>query len=303
MKYLFFLTLLITVWLKSTAQDVSTAKYMHITVDGDDSEWGSLNLYDDETQLNFAIANDSNNIYLCFATASQAAEMKLMRAGMKITLTTKGKPKHEASIQYPLMQTKQPDVKSPTDNKSMNDSSERPVFNKETFRQSYIAHHATMQVDGFTNINGEVPVKNAAVQAAINWDTASNLIYEVAISKKEFFGAGYTPKDDKNDITLNVELNGIPHSETGDAKSGGYHEGNTSSGDANGEGGTHGGGGEMHGGGGMHGGGMHGGSGGGFNGASEKYADAQNTLMHPNSASLNTKTSFKQKFILNDGNE
>jgi hypothetical protein len=56
----------------------------------------------------------------------------------------------------------------------------------------------------------------------------------------------------------------------------------------------------MHGGGGMHGGGSHGG---GFNGASEKYADAQNTLMHPNSASLNEKTSFKQKFVLNDGSE
>ena len=63
---------------------------------------------------------------------------------------------------------------------------------------------------------------------------SSNVIYEVAIAKKEFFGAGYTAKDDKDDITLSVELNGLSHSETGDAKTGGYHGGNENSGDANG---------------------------------------------------------------------
>ncbi len=300
MKY-FFSLLLATICLTGFAQDVSTAKFIHIKVDGNDSEWGSLNFYDDETQLNFAIANDSNNIYLCFATNSEAAEMKLMRAGMKMTLSTKGKSKHEASILYPLPQTKQPDFKDSADRKEFGDSSARPAFNKETFRQSYIVHHATMQVSGFATINGEIPIKDSAIQVAINWDTTSNLIYEVAISKKEFFGEGYTAKDDKDDITLSVELNGLSHSETGDAKTGGYHNGNTSSGDMSGGEGGHGGG--------MHGGGMHGGGGGthggggGFNGASEKYADAQNSLMHPSSASLNTKTSFKQKFVLNNGTE
>lgn len=278
--------------LKGYAQDVSTAKFMHIIVDGNDSEWSSLNFYDGETQLNFAIANDSNNIYLCFATNSQPAEMKLMHAGMKITLSTKGKSKHEASILYPLPQAKQPGFGDSADNKNMNDNGARPVFNKETFRQNYIAHHAIMQLNGFATINDEVPVKDSLIQVAINWDTTSNLIYEVAIAKKEFFGAGYTAKNDKEEITLSVELNGLLHSETGDAKTGGYHEGNKSGGDMNGE--------ETHGDG-THGGSAHGG--GGFNGASEKYADAQNSLMHPSSASLNEKTSFKQKFVLNDGSE
>ncbi len=304
MKYLFLLVLLINIYFNSSAQsDVSTAKFMHVTIDGDDSEWGSLNFYDDETQLNFAIANDSNNIYLCFVPGNQSAEMKMMRAGMKITFSTKGKSKHEASILYPLPQTKQPELKDSVNNKNNYDSSSHPAFNKETFRQSYIAHHATMQVNGFATLNGEVPVKDSLIHVAINWDTSSNLIYEVAIAKKEFFGAGYTVKDDKDDITLSVELNGLSHSETGDAKTGGYHSGDANGGDMSGGGGhgggMHGGGGGMHGGGG----GSHGG-GGGFNGANEKYQSQEGALLNnPNHASLNEKTSFKQKFVLNDGTE
>src|SRR4051794_25538365 len=108
MKYFFPLIAFISIYFNSAAQsDASTAKFVHVTIDGNDSDWHSLNFYDDETQLNFGIANDSNNIYLCFATAHQSAEMKLMRAGMKITLSTKSKPKHEASIVYPLPQVKQ----------------------------------------------------------------------------------------------------------------------------------------------------------------------------------------------------
>ena len=149
---------------------MSTAKFMHITIDGNDSDWGSLNFYDDETQLNFAIANDSNNIYLCFATATEPAEMKLMRAGMKLTLSTKGKSKHEASILYPLPQTKPPEVKDSVNSRNNYDSSNHPAFNKETFRQSYIAHHASMQLNGFATVNGEVPVKDSLIHVAINSD-------------------------------------------------------------------------------------------------------------------------------------
>jgi hypothetical protein len=279
MKYFFPLIAFISIYFNSTAQsDASAAKFMHVTVDGNDNDWHSLNFYDNETQLNFGIANDSNNIYLCFATANQSAEMKLMRAGMKIILSTKGKPKHEASIVYPLPQIKQAAPGDSSNDKSMNDNGTHAVFNKETFRQNYIAHHTTMQVSGFATISGEVPVNNYGMHVAINWDTSSNLIYEVAVSKKEFFGVNYSPKDAKNEITLSVELNGLSHTDIGDAKNSDDHHDT-----------------EIH---------ESSAHGGGFNGASEKYKSQEGALLNnPNHASLNDKTSFKQRFVLNDGSE
>jgi len=287
MKNNFILFVCMIICLHSFAQsDVATAKYMHVTVDGNDTEWGSLNFYDDQTQLNFAIADDTDNIYLCFSANSQPVQMKFMRAGMKITLSTKGKSKHEASILYPLQQTKLVEFKDSAVNKNNPpEPGERPVFNKETFRQNFIAHHTSMQVSGFANSNGEIPVKDSAIHVAVNWDTASNMVYEVSIAKKEFFGAGYSAKDLLSDITLNVELNGLSHAETGDAK-----DGNTPSHSNGAHSGMHGGGGGTHG-------------GAGFNGGGEYQKPLSDPMNNTGNVSLNQKTSFKQKFVLNDGSK
>lgn len=259
--------------------DVATAKWMKqpVTIDGINKEWGSLNFYDDQTQLNFGMANDSNNIYLCFATINEPVEMKVMRAGMKVTLSTKGKPKQEASIIFPLAQTRQPHYDS-AGNES-NGSNMHPAFNRETFRENYIAEHSMMQTSGFAIVNGQVSTKNPAIQAAINWDSAGNIIYELAIAKKEFFGSGYTPKQAMEDITLSVEVNALPRSASGDESRNG---GNSYQG------------GGMHGGGGMH--------KEGFNGGERSEGGETNTMNNNDRISLSTKTSFKQRFVLNNGN-
>jgi len=289
MKKNFMLMICMNICLHVIAQsDVSTSKWMHVTADGNNKEWGSLSFYDDETQLNFGIANDSENIYLCFLTGTQAAEMKLMRAGMKITLSEKGQSKHEASIIFPLPQTKQQFKDSSFSKNNPPATGTQPAFNKETFRQNYIAKHTTMQVNGFTNANGEISTNDSDIHVAVDWDTSANMVYEIAIAKKAFFGAGYSAKDALNDITLNVELNGLSKSETGDAKNGkggGAH------------GGFHGG---MNGGGGTDdGGGTHGGD--GFNGGGSYHKPQLNPMNSDDNVSLNRKTSFKQKFVLNDG--
>ncbi len=277
--YLFVLMLLIA--LHTYAQgELTTAKWMQkpVTVDGNNTEWGSLNLYDDGTGLTFAIANDSNNIYLCFETMNETAQFKLLHAGMKITLITKSKPKHEASILYPLPNSKQEEP-SPDSNKS-NNYNEHNVHNTETFRQSFISNHAVMNVSGFATLNGDVSTNSPALHAAINWDSASNLIYEVSISKKEFFGADYNSKETSGDILLNVEINGLHN--IGKNNQNQYSE--------NHEGGMHGGG--------MHGGGMRNK---GFN--TDKYNGGQQpSSNNANTVSLNTKASFKQRFVLSDGN-
>ena len=287
MKNNFFLLLLINAWLHVSAQtDVSTARWMSkpVIINGGNAEWGSLNFYDDQTQLNFGIANDSSNIYLCFQTTTDPSQTKLMRAGMKITLSTKGKDKHEATLLFPLPQNKQVvSVVMPQDDSS---SAAHAVFNKETFRKNYIAHHSTMQVGGFATVSGEVSTKDSLIQAAVNWDSASNFICEFAIAKKEFFGNNYTVKEAKESITLSVEVNALPKSEsTGEGRNPVYKTGGTHGNEAKGEG-------------------MPGGmktNGNGFNGGGRYQPKITDPMNNENKISLNTKSSFKQKFVLSNG--
>ncbi|HEY2726676.1 MAG TPA: hypothetical protein VGI61_05855 [Parafilimonas sp.] len=292
MKYFLFVLLSVCFYVSSYSQsDVSTARWMQqpLIVDGKNTEWGSLNFYDDDTRLSFGIANDSNNIYLCFESADELNQVKIMRAGMKVTLSSKGKAKHDATIAFPLPQNNKqlPQQSNPANNvESSNTTYQHPVHDAASFRENFVTNHRVMNVSGFASANGEVPIDSiTGLKAAINWDSTSNLYYEIAIAKKDFFGNDYSAKDAAADITLSVEINALQHSsnESSGSSGSGYH------------GGYHGNGGGMRGGNGMHG-GYHSNNGNENNnegGEERQNADA-------GKVSLSVKTSFKQKFVLND---
>ncbi|MEP6465663.1 MAG: hypothetical protein ABJB05_05135 [Parafilimonas sp.] len=279
MKYFLFVLLLACMHVNSYAQsEVATARWTQqpVIVDGENTEWGSLNFYDDDTKLSFGIANDSNNIYLCFESADELNQMKMMRAGMKITLSEKGKEKHQATIIFPLPQNKEQLPQSQGDTTSNNTPYFHQVHNAASFRENFIANHRLMSVTGFSSANGEIPIDSiTGLKAAINWDSTSNLYYEVAIAKKELFGNDFSAKDATADITLNVEINALQHSSGENTGSSGMH------------GGYHG----NNGGSGMH-----------FNNVNENNNESgeQKQNMNADRASLGVKTSFKQKFVLND---
>src|SRR5690349_4096168 len=111
MKTYCWMLLLACWWINANAQsDVTTSKWVQqpVVADGESNEWQQpLNFYDDKTKLLFAIANDSSNMYFCFESKDPLNQMKLMRAGMKITLTSKGKIKREATIEFPMPQKQQ----------------------------------------------------------------------------------------------------------------------------------------------------------------------------------------------------
>ena len=284
MKKLFCFCLVVFVYVQGKTQDVTTAKWMQqpVVVDGNASEWGELNLYDDYTKLSFAIANDSDNIYLCFENSDEMNQMKMMRAGMKISLTAKGKNKHNVTIEFPLPQSKQTpqNQAAPTsqDSNENNISPAQRIHNTSSFRNNYIANHIIMNVSGFADVNGETSINNTnGIKAAINWDSTSNLFYEVAISKKEFYGTYYSPANDIGDITLSVEINGLKDAENLTQGNGGHHwQG------GNGDG--------------VAGGGMHGNR--QFNNNSNQNNVGDNTNFQAQKQTLGIKTYFKQKFTL-----
>lgn len=91
-----------------------------IKIDGDASEWHlPLRFYDNSTKLFFDFSNDDNNLYLCFQSKDDAEQMKIMRAGITITLSTKGKGKRMSRMEIrKLILTEQLCLKKQNLNKS-----------------------------------------------------------------------------------------------------------------------------------------------------------------------------------------
>ena len=204
-----------------------------------------------------------------------------MRGGMKITLSLKGKPKHEASISYPLSPKQLSALAQPqtaVEEPGNNSNAAVRVHDLSSFRNHFIQSHATMLLEGFTTKNGAVSIHDAAgIQAAINWDSTSNLIYEIAIPKKELLGNEEANRLTSDAITLSVEINAMPRTQSDKSRSSADNANDEEeAGSRRGQ----------------------------FNGGS--YGSGNGGIRHYNAleqASLTTKSSFKQKFTLSNENK
>jgi len=57
----------------------------NIAIDGDVKEWGdSLRYYNTEKQINYAIANDKDNLYLAVRIEDRREQNKILKAGIVI---------------------------------------------------------------------------------------------------------------------------------------------------------------------------------------------------------------------------
>ena len=74
-----------------------------VVVDGRADEWEKpLNFYESKTKLMFALANDSNTIYICLRSPEESNQVKISRGGLFVNLSYKSKEKHVVSVNYPL---------------------------------------------------------------------------------------------------------------------------------------------------------------------------------------------------------
>lgn len=166
--------------------------------DGKSAEWPHpFGFYNSETKLMFAIANDETNLYLCFETIDETAQMKIMKAGMKVNIVTKGKGKHNASIEFPLPLDKKGQP-APAPNET------RPDMMK--IRSTFLLNQQQMKLSGFATKTGVLPIKDSlGLSAFINWD-GNKMIYEIKIPLSELYGAGFTPADLMNELSLAVDV-------------------------------------------------------------------------------------------------
>jgi uncharacterized membrane protein YgcG len=234
--------------LSSQAQLNSRWVTRPVVVDGISNDWSQgLNFYDAKTKLLYGVANDSNNVYLCFQEPDQMNQMRIMRAGITVRLSTKGKNKNDVSITFP--QKEQESVKP-----SERENGQRPDMNQ--FKERFLLENTAMAIHGFATPDGIVPIHNVnGLNVAINWDSTGRMNYEVAIPWKEFIKTNF-PAGVTSDVSLEVTINALQMQRTAATPGAGMGSGNMGRR----------GGGMRGGGGGMGGGGMRrGGSGGGYN--------------------------------------
>lgn len=207
MKQLFFFLTLFFIASSTFAQETPSAQWAknNITVDGNVQDWNSLKHYDNQSRLFFDFKNDSNNLYLCFQTKDEINQAKIMKAGMRIILSDKINGKHKSVINFPLG-TKH-DVKSAnSDDKIQPD----PLASHLSKHAVFLASDTLMEVKGFANKNGMIASHNVSgIHAAINWDSANTLTYEIAIPLKELFGNDFNVKDFSKEISLNAIVNAM----------------------------------------------------------------------------------------------
>src|ERR1700712_1677740 len=87
-----------------------------IAIDGDIKEWGdSLSYYNKEKQLNYGIANDAENLYVAIRIKDRSEQIRVLRAGLTLSIDTRGKKKETFSITFPVGYQGQGEPAQPAD--------------------------------------------------------------------------------------------------------------------------------------------------------------------------------------------
>lgn len=181
-----------------------------VVADGDAHDWTTpLKHYDAGTRLFFDFKNDSNNLYLCFQTNDLATQTKLLRAGMKITLSSKINGKHKATIAFPMAANVPKPVQ--TDNASAAESQ----FSHRKSQAVLMAGDTLMELKGFSSADGIVASANKnGINAAIRSDDKDMFTYEAVIPLKELLGDHFEIKDASKEIVLSATINAMKRSES-----------------------------------------------------------------------------------------
>ena len=248
----------------------------NIAIDGEVKEWGdSLRYFNAEKQINYALANDKDNLYMAIKITDRSKQLRILKSGITFGIDPKGKKKESYSITFPV------NTQGETAVPALINNDLAPVTEEQRaqLEQQKLTTLRGIKVEGFKDIEGDmITTSNTyGIKTAINYDDAGDLVCEAAIPLS-FFHADNTAK---NEWAFNFKINGIkrPATKTGDGE-----QANQGSGGRGGRGG---------------GGGFGGGSGGGRGGRGGKGGGGNHTNTEGGDPdNLSKSEDFWEKFYL-----
>lgn len=85
------------------AKMVSDSARINHVLDGNINEWNPDRFETDkETNIQYAVDHDANNLYLAIKVTDQQLQMKMMSLGMDLYMDTKGRKREKTGISFPL---------------------------------------------------------------------------------------------------------------------------------------------------------------------------------------------------------
>lgn len=160
------------------------------------------NFVDKETKLAYAISNDASNLYLRFKASDEFIKMKIIRAGMTVSIDTTGKKKRTVKINYPMQSV----FERPTGNSGSGNTKPDSDAMKAKFQQQ----PQNMMLSGFRDGNGIGPLRNGnGVVAELSWDPNDDLIYELVVPFSSFWTADPETISSTRVIALQVTLDAM----------------------------------------------------------------------------------------------
>lgn len=224
-----------------------------IKIDGDLKDWGdSLRYFNADKKIYYTLANDKNNLYMVVRVNDRTEQIRIIRAGLTLSINTKGKKKEESSITFPVGNPDEPQPALSGDKNTNPDLLDQQ--DRDEMMKARLTKLRNIKVTGFPDIESDIMTTSNTygIKVALNIDANDNLVYEAAIPLKFF----HAEAPDKTEWAFNIKINGVtrPSKPGADANGGmGGGRGGMGGGGMGGRGGM-GGGGGRRGGGGMGGG-------------------------------------------------
>jgi hypothetical protein len=183
-----------------------TSVIIHIN-DGSLNEWPDDRFTTDkESNIAYAIDNDSHNLYLALKVSNRGEQVKISRMGMKLFLDMKGKKKETRGIEFPV-KGENGGFRMENTGGNQNDQQENrqdAARMKAMFRLSAV----TMKLFGFEGQADEQGlVREGSANIAFNWDSTNSLGIEYIIPLALF----HEDMNDLNQRTISIgwKINGM----------------------------------------------------------------------------------------------
>jgi len=180
----FFFLILVSASYLIDAQDMHSRWVdVPVQIDGNPQEWPQpFRYYDPESKLQYSVANDSANIYVCLKLTDEAAQLKLFRAGVNVWLDPKGKRKEAVGVSFPMKGERGSDEDGEHHQRQPGDPAyKKPDIGK--LKQRMLLSQIILKVTGFNNIPDQVlPLQNnLGINVAFGWDSLDILCIEYKI--------------------------------------------------------------------------------------------------------------------------
>lgn len=202
MRFSFFTLALSLFTTVATAQEIhSVWQPKPVAIDGDASEWPeTFRYYDGNTMLQFAIANDSANFYICLKANDMQTQRAMLRSGLAIWIDPKGKKKETSGLVFPMRK----EMNLPMQEQGPGS----PRRNRTNMKQQVLLTQNTMMIYGMAGIGREeVTLKNTyGIEAALSWDTFDIMVLEYKIPAKAVFQHSIAPADTLKLISLGLVI-------------------------------------------------------------------------------------------------